>query len=115
MSAPDQSAKAIRSHARTTPKIELRGVVQSCVVYLSYRKPSNGAGFSPISNYSATELLSPLSSLQVVDCKEENELRNYSPLRGQGKRRSSAFPAPWDWQAKAKEASPLASRKGGSA
>lgn len=64
------------------------------VVHMSYEKPSNGAGFSPIPNYSAPELLSPVSSLQVIDLKEKNELLNYSPLKGERKTAQFRFSFP---------------------
>lgn len=54
----------------------------------SFRKPSNGAGFKAFLNCAAPFLRRAPRSLQVIDLKGKNELRNCAPLKGERESRA---------------------------
>lgn len=60
----------------------------------SFRKPSNGAGFKAFLNCAAPFLRRAPRSLQVIDSKGKNELRNCAPLKGEEKAAQNGFSLP---------------------
>jgi len=61
----------------------------------SFRKPSNGAGFRAFSNCADPFLRGRPRSLQVIDSKGKNELRNCAPLKGEKKAAQNGFSSPF--------------------